>query len=150
MQALGQVDYSSAATPAGYCCGECGATGVKLWREYQTFLSHQRLLCLACGCKDENKERTPTADGRSLHTGVVQHWYRTASDQPGWGRGYDPKNGVPADAVKTWSEGERCDQIGNLVPAIPTEDGETFWGYSSVPQDGCEWWYRLPYAAGGP
>jgi len=38
----------------------------------------------------------------------------------------------------------RTDQIGWLVPAVPTEDGETFWGYTSVPQDGCDWWYELP------
>lgn len=28
------------------------------------------------------------------------------------------------------------DQIGDLVPAVPTEDGETFWGYTSVPDAG--------------
>lgn len=38
------------------------------------------------------------------------------------------------------------DQIAGLVPAIPTEDGDTFWGYSSVPSAGVEWWYRLPCA----
>lgn len=38
----------------------------------------------------------------------------------------------------------RCDQIGWLMPAVPTEDGTTYWGYSSVPQDGCEWWINLP------
>lgn len=38
----------------------------------------------------------------------------------------------------------RCDQIGWYVPAVPTEDGLGYWGYSSVPQDGCEWWYALP------
>jgi len=26
--------------------------------------------------------------------------------------------------------------IGWLVAAVPTEDGETFWGYTSVPNDG--------------
>lgn len=50
------------------------------------------------------------------------------------------------DAVKRASLIE-CDQIGGLVPAIPTEDGDTFWGYSSVPSAGVEWWYRLPCAA---
>lgn len=38
----------------------------------------------------------------------------------------------------------RGDQIGGLLPAIPTEDGASFWGYTSVPEDGVEWWYRLP------
>ena len=36
----------------------------------------------------------------------------------------------------------RCDQIGWLVPAIPTKDN-SFWGYSSVPQEGCDWWHSL-------
>lgn len=36
-----------------------------------------------------------------------------------------------------------CDQIGWLVPAIPTPDG-TFWGYSSVPPEGEKWWRELP------
>lgn len=37
------------------------------------------------------------------------------------------------------------DQIGWLIPAVPTADGtDSFWGYSSVPQEGVEWWYSLP------
>lgn len=38
----------------------------------------------------------------------------------------------------------RIDQIGWRVPAVPTEDGTTFWGYTSVPAEGCSWWYGLP------
>lgn len=38
----------------------------------------------------------------------------------------------------------RTDQIGHLIPAIPTEDCDTYWGYTSVPEIGCEWWRRLP------
>jgi hypothetical protein len=34
------------------------------------------------------------------------------------------------------------DQIGWLVPAVPVDD--TFWGYTSVPAAGVEWWKRLP------
>jgi hypothetical protein len=37
----------------------------------------------------------------------------------------------------------KTDQIGWLMPAVPTEDGESFWGYSSVPPDACEWWRKL-------
>ncbi len=40
--------------------------------------------------------------------------------------------------------GMRCDQIGWLVPAVPTPDGETFWGYTSVPEEGVVWWKGLP------
>lgn len=42
------------------------------------------------------------------------------------------------------SERIQTDTIGWRVPAVPTEDGSTFWGYTSVPQPGVEWWYRLP------
>lgn len=38
------------------------------------------------------------------------------------------------------------DQIGSYVPAVPDEDGTSWWGYTSVPQAGVEWWYRLPSA----
>jgi len=39
------------------------------------------------------------------------------------------------------------DTIEWLVPAVPTEDGYTYWGYTSVPQAGCDWWdKRLPLA----
>lgn len=39
--------------------------------------------------------------------------------------------------------GGKTDQIGWLIPAVPTEDGQSFWGYSSVPQDGVNWWKNL-------
>lgn len=34
--------------------------------------------------------------------------------------------------------------IGWLVAAVPTEEGDTYWGFSSVPQSGVDWWNRLP------
>jgi hypothetical protein len=40
--------------------------------------------------------------------------------------------------------GQRTDQIGWLVPAVPTDEGTTFWGYTSVPQDKVDWWQDLP------
>lgn len=39
---------------------------------------------------------------------------------------------------------QMTDQIGWRVPAVPTEEGDTFWGYSSVPERGVAWWRRLP------
>lgn len=44
------------------------------------------------------------------------------------------------------------DQIGWMVPAVPTvlpdadgnvPEGETFWGYSSVPEESVKWWNEL-------
>ncbi len=37
----------------------------------------------------------------------------------------------------------RFDQIGLLEPAVPTEDGEKFWAYASIPQEGLDWWENL-------
>ena len=89
--------YSDNTTPDGYKCDDCGATGVRLYRLYQTFLDHQRLRCHKCACK--NQSQNP--DTESEHS------------------------------------------IGWLVAAVPTEDGDTYWGYTSVPQAGVEWWNRL-------
>lgn len=37
------------------------------------------------------------------------------------------------------------DQIRWLVPAVPVEnEPESFWGYTSVPQEGVVWWVNLP------
>jgi len=41
-----------------------------------------------------------------------------------------------------------CDQIGWFVPAVPTEEGDTYWGYTSVPRGGCDWWDSLPIRPG--
>jgi len=38
----------------------------------------------------------------------------------------------------------KSDAIGWLVPAVPTEDNETYWGYTSVPDAGVAWWRALP------
>ena len=112
---MGPVDYAEKSAPAWYSCSICGAAGVKLWREYNTFLNHQRLLCAACGVKDQKKNYDVDGDGK--HT--------------------DPEYGY------------RSDQIGWLVPAVPTEDGGTFWGYTSVPMMGCDWWRGLPVREAG-
>lgn len=91
------VNYSRAVTPAEYKCGCCGATGVKLWRSYNTVLEQQALKCRACAQVEQKR-------------------------------------------THDWNEG---DAIGWLVPAVPTVKGDTFWGYSSVPQAGCRWWHQL-------
>lgn len=35
------------------------------------------------------------------------------------------------------------DQIGMFVPAVPMEEGDTFWSYGCVPTDLVLWWYKL-------
>lgn len=42
----------------------------------------------------------------------------------------------------------RSDGAGWRIPAIPTQQNDTFWGYSSVPEDGVLWWRRLPLRKG--
>lgn len=46
--------------------------------------------------------------------------------------------------VRIDAHGCPTDSIGWRIPAVPTEDGSTFWGYTSVPQAGCDWWTNLP------
>lgn len=38
------------------------------------------------------------------------------------------------------------DQIGAWLPAVPDEEGVSFWGYTSVPRAGVAWWRGLPMA----
>lgn len=95
-------------SPLPYRCSVCDASGVKLWRLYQTFYEHQKLFCAACALVDQRVDGEVDAEG-----------YRE-------------------------SEHGKIDQIGWLVPAVPTEDGSTFWGYTSVPEDGVAWWRQLP------
>ena len=38
------------------------------------------------------------------------------------------------------------DTIGWYVPAVPDEEGLGFWGYTSVPDAGVNWWKHLPLA----
>jgi len=49
-------------------------------------------------------------------------------------------------------QGKKCtipngDQIGWLIPAVPDvlppEKFTTYWGYTSVPPEGCSWWTNL-------
>lgn len=113
--------YSSDSVPEGYKCSTCGASGAKLWREYQTFLDHQALSCATCAL-----ERAQKSASGCKYVGPV--------DADGYLRVVYPEH----------NHEHKTDQIGWLVPAVPTEDGETFWGYTSVPPDGVSWWRKLP------
>ena len=42
-----EIDYSKSETPQDYKCGECGATGCKLWRSFGNWVSPE-LLCAKC------------------------------------------------------------------------------------------------------
>ena len=86
------------STPDSYVC-KCGASGVRLYRQYQTFADQIKLLCRSCAMKDQ-KEKEFLSD--SEHS------------------------------------------IGLLVAAVPTLENDTYWGFTSVPDDGVTWWDTLP------
>jgi hypothetical protein len=51
---------------------------------------------------------------------------------------------MDSDGKSRSAEGILTDKIGGRVPAIPTAENDAFWGYSSVPDAGVQWWRRLP------
>jgi DNA-directed RNA polymerase subunit RPC12/RpoP len=112
------VDYESATVPTSYTCSKCGKTGVKLWRDYQTFLENQTLFCADCSGKEQEKDVSEiTDDGNTPH---VVHKLEVGSHT-------------------SWSN-----SIGWRVPAIPTTENNAFWSYGALPPDGLGWWQRLP------
>jgi hypothetical protein len=115
---MNAVSYT-APPPPDYHCHRCQVAGVKLWREYQTCAP--TLLCVACACADQKKVDNVDARG-----------YR-----------YEPDDHEPRCMA-----GMRSDQIGWYVPAVPDEEGLGYWGYTSVPEAGVEWWRALPTRAG--
>jgi len=106
--------YQDKATPDGYRCHQCGATQRKLWRDIRVVATAIKLSCGSCALSQEKV------------TGPI--------DNRGRVKTFDFTN----------RDGELSDQIGGLLPAVPTEDGRTFWGYTSVPADACAWWRGLP------
>jgi len=76
-----------------YACGDCGATGVRLWRDCNTFLDYQSLRCRSC---------TEAHEGRP---------FRGDSDQCGWsvpavptsdGSGFWGYSSVPMTPAAWW------------------------------------------------
>ena len=69
--------YLNGTIPSDYKCGQCGTTGCKLWREYQT--CSPQLLCARCAAVDQKKDISDIdADGK---IGLEQRW---KTDQIGW------------------------------------------------------------------
>lgn len=130
------MDYSD-GVPEDYRCSRCGKGDVKLWRQYQTFADHIKLLCLTCAEADQKSFCKYSA--RAVD--IVQKWKEM------WDL-YAIGNSLSLDTPEKMELSElhsraTSDSIGWLVPAVPTEDGETYWGYTSVPDQGIEWWKRL-------
>lgn len=106
--------YEAGLAPGGYACGECARHGCKLWRRYQTFLDHQKLFCAECAAKNQDHDLDDLDDSGASSSRATKH------------------------------DSQKSDSIGWLVPAVPTENGETYWGYTSVPDAGVAWWRALP------
>ncbi len=100
---VARVDYSKNETPVDYKCAKCGATHVKLWREYQTV--SPQLLCAKCAGADQGKDITGIDAGGFCHSDMGK------TDQIGWyvpavpdeeGVGYWGYTSVPDAGVKWW------------------------------------------------
>ncbi len=50
---VSNVNYDSLVCPPDYKCDKCGAHGVRLYRDYQTFADHTRLLCTKCTIRSQ-------------------------------------------------------------------------------------------------
>jgi hypothetical protein len=98
------VNYSNPGTPLDYKCSNCGATGVKLWREYMDFGPTQSL-CFICTAKVAGKViLSVSKEGMVLvkdsHIGEADSigWFTPAiPDEEGvgyWGRGAVPEAGI--------------------------------------------------------
>lgn len=109
------IDYSRTEAPSNYACSKCGATGCKLWREYQSFRQPIELLCATCAAEDQ-KQDISDIDSRGMYT---------------------------KDPVK-YGVDRRSDSIGWFVPAVPTEENDGYWGLTSVTEKGWSWWETLP------
>ena len=79
--------------PMAYRCIGCDAEGVKLWRDYNTFLDHQTLKCRACAEAELDKPALPAkSDAIGWRVPAVPDAAGTF-----WGYSF-----VPEDAVAWW------------------------------------------------
>jgi hypothetical protein len=123
--------------PTDYVCKKCGATGVKLWREYQTFANHTKLLCGACTSQDQGRP-LDLSDGDQCGW-MVPAVPTLEPEAPWWGY-----TSVPAEGVAWWKalplqlDGEWKTREGTMrwlpqgewlalrpfVPCVNTRDGK--------------------------
>ena len=90
-------DVAVGNLPMPYFCADCSVGAVKLWRPYQTFLHHVRLLCRICS------EREQADSIKSLG-----RRYRDGGDQIGWRVPAVPTNdgtfwGYASTPLGSWS-----------------------------------------------
>lgn len=109
--------YETLVIPDSYKCSRCNLHGVKLWRQYNTFVAHLQLLCWKCADPNSKPDNKGYVNDTELN-------------------------------IRTDQLNDKIGCTGSLVPAVITEEGTGFWGYTSVPVKGCAWWRALPTSDG--
>ena len=138
-----------------YKCSICGRENVKLWRPYMDI---EPLICATCAEErqspweyDEVKWEKQGPISRGIPTGRKLPLPKWVVDEKGKipsydGPGPDGKEHCKTDQLMVnlsdVSSSYRSGQT-SMVPAVPCENG-SMWGYTSVPQEGCDWWNALP------
>ncbi len=91
---IGEPPPTGHATSSAYCCGKCEARGVRLWRDYQTFLERQTLTCATC----IESERVEKVDPDNCD----QIGWRVAAVPTPSGKSYWGYTSGPMAAVAWW------------------------------------------------
>lgn len=152
---IDKEDFKMKIRTDNYVCSICGKRNVKLWRPYMGTVP---LICAECA----EKRQTPREYEEKIWHQEDNGWYigiftGKKLSLPKWK--VDEKGKVPSyygpgpagqparmtdqlivdlsDVSTAYSRGV------SMVPACPDEDGK-FWGYTSVPEEVCEWWDELP------
>lgn len=98
-----------------YQCSSCSVDGMKLWRPIHGLSGW---LCARCAT---DIERSRLQDETDRH--LLSIWP------------------FDTDGNFTFSAG---DQLGDMLPAVPTVDGSEVYGYGSVPEERARWWHAMP------
>jgi hypothetical protein len=88
-------------------CGECGVSGVKMWREYSTFLNDQTFRCIDCACKEDGADAsTAREDGTVISNEIRSHsiGWRVPAVPDGEGTYWGYTANIPADDLEFWNK----------------------------------------------
>jgi len=164
--------YATGITPEYYVCAICGASGVKLWRPYMDTEPFVCASCAEerqsphtydviaewvpgkfpngddCWTGTYEYEISPSGE-RVVKKAPMDKWVVNDEGKvpsyigsPGpdgkWGPMTDQLSINLSGISKSYSSGDT-----SMIPAVPDKKGE-YWGYTSVPEEGCKWWDKLP------
>ncbi len=164
--------YTVGSVPESYVCAICGTTKVKLWRPYmdteplicakcaeERQAPHEYSVIASwtpskfpngedCWQGEYEYEDSPSGE-RVIKKAPMEKWVIDDNGKvpsyigsPGhdgvWCPITDQISVNLSDLFKSCSSGDT-----SMIPAVPDDDGG-YWGYSSVPEEGCVWWRKLP------